>query len=235
MSSLRRRLVCLIALAVVLTSAAGTALAQAVPGVSASPASPGERGERIERASEAASPGPPGPRGARRSSRAIERWREASPAERREMRETLRERWRDASPRERRQLGRRMKALERRLPDFSPIERLVLLRAAAALPEAERRALRDRIGGIDDLDPEARARLVAELEGMIDAYDREVERLERNTDRWRGMSAAERSELRQQMQRLREMSVEERRALLDAMEQKREQEQEGEPAERGEP
>jgi len=154
----------------------------------------------------------------RRRSRITERWQQATPAERREMRENLRERWRDASPRQRRQLGRRMKVLERRLPDFSVIERLVLLRAAAALPEAERKVLRERIAGIDDLEPAERARLIADLEQMIEAYAREVDRLERNTGRWQDMSAAERAEVREQMQRLREMSIEERRALLEEME-----------------
>ena len=63
----------------------------------------------------------------------MERWRKASPAERAEMRERLRDRMRDATPRQRRRIERRMRRLARALPDFTPIERLILLRAAAVL------------------------------------------------------------------------------------------------------
>jgi hypothetical protein len=114
-----------------------------------------------------------------------------------------------------------MKALERKLPDFSAIERLVILRVAARMPEPEREALKRRIAGIDELEAEQRARLIADLKGMIDEYSQEVDRLERNTQRWRSMSPSERDEVREQMRRLRSMSVEERRALLEEMERSR--------------
>ena len=158
---------------------------------------------------------------AERESKIVEHWRTATPAERREMRSRLRERWEASTPRQRRRFGRGMKALERKLPDFSAIERLVIWRAAAQLPEPEREALKRRIAGIDELESEQRSQLIAELRGMIDAYSLEVDRLERNTQRWRDMSPSERDEVREQMRRLRSMSVEERRALLEEMERSR--------------
>ena len=117
---------------------------------------------------------------AEQESKIVERWRTASPAERREMRSRLRERWQAATPRARRRFGRGMKALERKLPDFSAIERLVILRVAARMPEPERQALRHRIAGIDDLEAAQRAQLIADLKGMIDDYSQEIDRLERN-------------------------------------------------------
>lgn len=156
--------------------------------------------------------------GPRARSPLVERWQNATPAERRAMRAEVRERWEDASPRERRRAGRRIRALERALPEFSPIERLVLLRAAAELPAAERKALRERLRGIDDLEPGERQALVAELEELIRGQATAIERFERNRNRWDGMSEAERQEARDQMKKLREMSVEERRSLLREME-----------------
>lgn len=155
-------------------------------------------------------------------SRLIERWRAASPSERRALRAELRKRFDDATPRERRRVTRRLRALERALPDFSSIERLILLRAAAALPEAARKDLRKRLRRIDDLEPASRALLVAELKAMIRSFDGEIDRLERNRERWQGMSESERDEYRAQMKRLRGMSLEERRALLEEMERARE-------------
>lgn len=148
----------------------------------------------------------------------VTRWRAASPEERHEMRAAIRERWESATPRERRRLGRRIKLLERRLPDFSAIERLILLRAAAELPPEERRSLRERIARIDDVEAKERALLISEIEALIAGYTPEIDRLERNKDRWKEMSEAERMEAREQMKRLRSMSVEERRALLEEME-----------------
>ena len=148
----------------------------------------------------------------------VERWRNATPAERRAMRAEFRQRWEDASPRERRRAGRRLRALERALPEFSPIERLALVRAVAALPEEERKALRKRLRGIDALEPPARRAFVDELRERIRGQEAEIERFRRNRDRWEGMSEAERREAREQMKKLRAMSVEERRALLRKME-----------------
>lgn len=158
---------------------------------------------------------------ARRS--VIERWRNATAVERIEMRQNLRERRRDASPRQRRRIERRMRRLARALPDFSAIERLILLRAAADLPKAEQDDLRRRIADIDDLEPEERAALIADLQSMIQGFEGEVERLERNRDRWEGMSRAEKDEFRDQLKRLKKMSPEDRRALFEEMEKRREQ------------
>ena len=154
-------------------------------------------------------------------SKIVERWRGATPAERLEMRAQLRERWQAATPRARRRFGRGMKALERKLPDFSAIERVVILRAAARMPEPEREALKGRIAGIDGLEAEQRAQLVDDLKAIVAEYSQEIDRLERNTQRWRGMSRSERDELREQMRRLRGMSVEQRRALLEELERGR--------------
>ena len=111
-----------------------------------------------------------------------------------------------------------MRALERALPEFSPIERLTLLRAVAERPEAERKALRRKVRRIDDLSPAERAAFVEELRTLIRGQGAEIERFERNRDRWEGMSEAERDEAREQMRKLRALSVEERRVLLEEME-----------------
>ncbi len=150
--------------------------------------------------------------------RMLERWQNATPEERRAVRSEIRERWEDASPRERRQARRRLRALERALPEFSPIERLMLLRAAAELPESDRKRLRRNIRGIDDLEPAERRAFLDELRDLVEGQAGEVERFQRNRERWRDMSDAERDEAREQMNKLREMSVEERRALLREME-----------------
>jgi hypothetical protein len=134
------------------------------------------------------------------------------------MRTEFRQRWEDASPRERRRAGRRLRALERALPELAPVERLALVRAVAALPEEERKAIRERIRGIDALEPSAREAFVEALRERIRGQEAEIERFRRNRDRWEGMSEAERREARKQMKKLRAMSVEERRALLRKME-----------------
>lgn len=152
----------------------------------------------------------------------VERWRSAPPSERRRMRAAMRERWELATPRERRRMGRVMRGLERALPDFSPIERMVLIRAAMSLSEEERGTLRRRLRRIDDLEPDERRAFLAELRGMIAAEGSELERLERNRRRWEGLSEGERAEVREQMRRWQAMSLEERRALLEAMEAERE-------------
>ena len=83
--------------------------------------------------------------------------------------------------------------------------RAVLFGTAVALP-----------GSLDaGFQPQA---FVGELEAMIQSRSGEIERFERNRERWRDMSEAEREEAREQMKRLREMSVEERRELLREME-----------------
>jgi len=151
----------------------------------------------------------------------IDRWRRATRDERREMRANQRERRRDASPRQRRRFERRLNRLERSLPDFSAIERMMLLRAAAELPEAERNALRKQVSRIDDLSPDDRQAFIAELKEMIRKVGPEVERLERNRRRWDGMSDAEREEFRGQMKKLRSMTPLERRALFAEMERNR--------------
>lgn len=149
------------------------------------------------------------------------RWAEASAEERKTMRARLRARLAEASPREQRRLARRLRRLERALPEMSSLERLVLLRAAADLPEKEQAALRERIRGADELEPAGRAALIADLREMIDGLAGEADRIERNRERWRGMSEAERETYRSQMKRLRALSPEEREELLREMERRR--------------
>ena len=150
----------------------------------------------------------------------VERWRDATPTQRREMRRAVRERLDRASPRERRRIERIFRRLRELLPDFSPIERMLLVRAVARLPEQERESLRDRLRRIDDLAVPERQALVAELARLIEAQSSEVERLERNRHRWEALSEDDKQEYRAQMQRLRSMSLEERRALLEEMEKR---------------
>ena len=166
----------------------------------------------IARAQAARGPGP-----ARRGA-LIERWQEATPAERERMRARVRERFEDVSPRERRRFGRALRALERALPELSSIERVVLVRAVAQMPEGERKAFRRRLRRVDDMEPAERKAFLAEIDGLVRDAEGEVERLSRNRDRWQRMSESEREEYRAQMKKLRAMSPEERRRLFDAIE-----------------
>ncbi len=144
---------------------------------------------------------------------------EAAPVEQRiEGGQPARDRGRDASPRERRARREALRGLVRALPDARPGERLAILREAARLPFAERRVLRERLRRLDELAPAERAALVTELEGLRERAGEDVERFERNLDRWEKLSEADRERYRAQMQRLREMSVEERRRLLEEWE-----------------
>ncbi len=151
----------------------------------------------------------------------MDRWAEASPEERRLMRGQLRARWAEASPREKRRFARRLRRLERALPEFNSVERLILLRVAAEMSRADREALRARIAGIDELEAEDRKTLLAELRGLIEGYDGEVRRLERNSRRWQEMSEDERDAYRSQMKRWRALSEDEREALLQELERRR--------------
>ena len=160
----------------------------------------------------------------RRGGRAlIERWERATPEERERMRGRLRRRLEDATPRERRRFGLALRALERRLPERSALERLVLLRGLRELPEDERASFRRRLARIDAMSPEERSAFHDEIDAMIAGVEGEVERLERNRARWEAMSEAEREEYRGQMERLRDMTPEERRALFESIGRGREQ------------
>lgn len=144
---------------------------------------------------------------------------EMSPHERHQMRDRARQRWRDANPRERRLFQRGMGALELALPDFSPIERRLLLRKFSTLPEPERQALRRRLRGIDELEPKEREKFIHELRDRLSDSPAETDRIDRNLHRWRRMSESERDQYREQLRRFREMSAEERRILLDRWEE----------------
>ena len=126
------------------------------------------------------------------------------------------ERWERATPRERQRIRRAMRLLERSLPGWSAAERRILLRRLARLPEIERKALRRRLRRIDELDRDGRDELVSELRGMIEPEAEDIRRLERNIDRWDGLSEAERERYRRQLRRFRSLPLEERRKLLDA-------------------
>jgi hypothetical protein len=76
-----------------------------------------------------------------------------------------------------------MYALGQVLPDFSLIERRILLRRFMALPKAERESLRRRLRKIDDLEPKERRKLAHELRGRLNESPGEAARIERNLDR----------------------------------------------------
>jgi len=154
-------------------------------------------------------------RGGAARERRMERWNKASEEERREMRAAAREFWKDTPDGDRRRVRRRLKALRRALPEFSKVERRMILRRSLEMPPAERDALRDRIMGIEELDPEARAELEAELRGMIDVESDEMHRIEENVRRWQKMTPEERDEMREQARRFRRLPIEDRRRLLN--------------------
>jgi hypothetical protein len=157
-----------------------------------------------------------GPRSDDRSG--LERWRDATPAGRRSVREGARERWQRATPRERRVFRRGMIGLRLAVPEFSEIERLVLLRHLATLSKPERRAMRRRLGQMDDLDRGERAHFIEELRAIVDRPHGESQRLKRNVDRWKKMSESDRDRYRDQMRRFQALPVDERRRLLDEWE-----------------
>lgn len=128
------------------------------------------------------------------------------------------ERMREGGPGERRARREAMRGLVRALPDARPVERLAILRQAMRLPFEERRALRERLRRFDALDPHERRVLVAELEVLRVEGAADVDRLERNFERWENLSPEERERYRAQLRRLRDMPLEERRRLLDAWE-----------------
>ncbi len=149
---------------------------------------------------------------------ALDRWREATPDERRALRDAGREKWDRATPRERRIFRRGMVGLRHAVPEFSEIERLVFLRNLFAMSKAERRTMRKRLRGIDDLEAGKRKELIDELRTIIDKPSAESRRIERNVDRWKDMSESDREKYREQMRRFRALSVDERRQLLDEWE-----------------
>ncbi len=146
------------------------------------------------------------------------RWRGASRRERRARRDSARERWEDASPREQRIFRRRMGRLRLALPEFSEIERLVLVRNLFELSKEDQEAMRRRLRRMDDLDPSKRNELLRELRAMAADSSRESGRIKHNVDRWRGFSEAERDRYRKQMRRFRDLSTQDRRRLLDEWE-----------------
>jgi hypothetical protein len=123
---------------------------------------------------------------------------------------------REGGPGERRARREAMRGLRRALPDARPIERLAILRQALRLPVEKRRSLRERLRRFDALAPDERRVLVAELEGL--RVEADVERLERNLERWEKLSEEERERYRAQMRRLWDMPLDERRRLLDEWE-----------------
>lgn len=123
---------------------------------------------------------------------------------------------REGGPGERRVRREAIRGLRRALPDARPIERLAILRQALRLPVEVRRSLRERLRRFDALTPDERQALVAELEGL--RVEADVERLERNLERWEKLSEEERERYRAQMRRLWDMPLDERRRLLDEWE-----------------
>jgi len=145
----------------------------------------------------------------------IERWNKASREERRVMRQAARDFWDEAPPEDRKRIKRRLRGLRRALPDFSRLERKMILRRTLEMPKAERDVLRDRIMSIDELDAEGRAKLERELRDLIEDDSDEMNRIESNASRWREMSHEDREKMRAQMREFRKLSVSERQQLLD--------------------
>ncbi len=143
------------------------------------------------------------------------RWRSTTRDERRALRKAARDRWERATPRERRVFRRGVAGLRIALPDFTELERVVLVRALFAMPEAERDVFRKRLRTIDDLDEGQRRELVAELRHIANSPKAE---LEQNVGRWKSMSESDRDDYRERMRRFRSLSFEERKKLLDEWE-----------------
>lgn len=156
-----------------------------------------------------------GPRDAAAAPGPVSRWNEATPEERRALREDARRRWQEATPRERRAFLRAMRGLARALPDFSVIEHRLLIRQMAAMSASERQAWRTRLRRIDSLEPAERRELIGELRALLDESPEDAARIERNLERWRRMPEAERERYREQMRRFRDLPIEERQRLLD--------------------
>lgn len=129
--------------------------------------------------------------------------------------ETIQERWEGLSRGERVRARRQLRSLRRALPDFSRAERRLLLLRALQLPQPERRALRQKLRGIDDLDPQQRAALETELRSLIEESVDDVDRFNANIRRWQQMSETDREQMREQMRRFRKLPIEKRRQLLD--------------------
>ena len=105
----------------------------------------------------------------------------------------------------------------------------MLLREVRKLPEAERKVIREKVRTIETLSAEDRSAFSAQLRGLVENASTDVERMERNLDRWEGMSRQEREAYREQMRKLRSMAPEERRALIEEWEARRRRREETPP------
>lgn len=143
-------------------------------------------------------------------------------------------RGRAAGPVERGLRRKLMRGLEIVLPEARPIERLAILREARSLPRAERRALGRRILRAESLAPAQREALAAELTVLLERANEDVERFERNLDRWERLPEAERERHRARLRRLREMPLDERLRLLEEWERARQSPRQGDPDSRNE-
>lgn len=129
-----------------------------------------------------------------------ERWREASPAERRRIREIALEYWVE-SP------------LEENLN--APAQRREIRRYLESLSPDERRALRKRVESYRALDQPDRRRLRRALRNFRELPPERQERFRANAQRWNAMSPGEKARLREKMTLLRGMQPEERLELLE--------------------
>ena len=116
---------------------------------------------------------------------------------------------------EQRRIRRVLRALRQALPDFSRLERRLILRRAVQMPPAQRQGLRRRLLEIDELDSDARSALETELREMLHEQADEIHRFEQNVRRWQEMSEKQRDTMRSQMRRFRGLPVDERKRLLD--------------------
>ena len=132
--------------------------------------------------------------------------------------ETRRE---SVTPGQKRRVRRLLSRLREALPEFSAVERRVLVREVRKLPEVKRKAIRKSVRKIESLSPAERSEFSARLRGLLANASKDVERMERNLGRWEGMSKRERETYREQMRKLRSMSDEERREVLGEWESRR--------------
>jgi hypothetical protein len=156
-----------------------------------------------------------------------ESWRDASPAERRRIRQLALEHW-AATPAEERQRIRADHEADRQqrrasretvrrdlAESTTPAERREIRRYLEGLSQTERHALRTRVESYRTLDRRDRERLRGALREFRRLPPEKQERFRANARRWKEMSPGEKTRLREKMTALRGMEPGERLELLE--------------------
>ncbi|MFK7895478.1 MAG: DUF3106 domain-containing protein [Myxococcota bacterium] len=120
----------------------------------------------------------------------------------------------EAGPGGKKRMRRVMKRIRESFPEFSAVERRILVREFRKLPDGEREQIRDDVRRVDSLSPKERKAVSSKLRGLVTNASQDVDQIERNLDRWEGMSKKEREVYRKQMRKLRSMSEEDRKSLI---------------------